>query len=93
MVDCVHATDAGRGNPDEFGQKVRQFALDAYDVLGRADSTLDELIALHRRVWHLLLEVHGAQSTEIHRWLLAVRQEIGAKLQSWSLEDLECLVA
>jgi hypothetical protein len=68
-------------------------ALDAHRVLGRPDSPIDELIGLHWRAWHLLREAPRVGSSEVRRWLLAVRHEIGAKLQSWSVEELESLVA
>jgi hypothetical protein len=98
MLRGVLEADDGRVRPggwdtDEFARTVRRFALDARDVLGRPDSRLGELIRLHGRVFRLLQEVPGPRATGILRWLLAVRQRIGARLQSWSVEDLESLVA
>jgi hypothetical protein len=84
---------SGGFDPDEFARSIRRLALDAREVLGRPDSPLGELIRLHGRVFRLLQEVPGPRATGILRWLLAVRQRIGAKLQSWSVEDLESLVA
>jgi hypothetical protein len=83
----------GGPDPDEFARSVRRFALDARDVLGRSDSTLGELIGLHGRLFRLLQEVPGMGPVGIAAWLLAVRQRIGARLQSWSVEDLEARVA
>jgi hypothetical protein len=93
MTYGAHETDESRGgrggfDPDDFGRRVREFALDAHRILKRPDSPTDELIALHRRVWFLLCEAPGSQSTPIRRWLLAARQEIAAKLQSRSVEAL-----
>jgi hypothetical protein len=83
----------GGSEPDEFARSVRRFALDARDVLGRPDSTLGELIGLHGRVFRLLQSVPGMGPAGVAPWLLAVRQRIGARLQSWSVEDLEARVA
>jgi hypothetical protein len=83
----------GGPDPDEFARSVRRLALDARDVLGRPDSTLGELIGLHGRLFRLLQEVPGTRATGIGPWLLAVRQRIGARLQSWSIEDLASRVA
>jgi hypothetical protein len=98
MARGVFGADEGRfwpGGPDaeDFARSVRQFALDAREILGGPDSTLGELIGLHGRVFRLLQEVPGARTTGILPWLLAVRQRIGARLQSWSVEDLESRVA
>jgi hypothetical protein len=83
----------GGSDSDEFARSVRRFALDAREVLGRPDSTLGELIGLHGCVFRLLQEAPGTRATGIVPWLLEVRQRIGARLQSWSMEDLESLVA
>jgi hypothetical protein len=80
-------------DPDEFARSVRRFAHDAYDVLGRPDSRLGELIGLHGRAFHLLEGVRGTPGTGILSWLMAVQQRIGTRLQSWSVEDLESRVA
>jgi hypothetical protein len=98
MSDGLHEADHSRGIPggfdaESFARGVRQLALDAHRVLSRPDSPLDELIRLHWRAWHLLREAPRVGSSEVCRWLLAVRREIGAKLQSWSAEELESLVA
>jgi hypothetical protein len=98
MLRGVLEADDGRVRPggwdtDEFARTVRRFALDARDVLGRPDSRLGELIRLHRRVFHLLQGTPGARTTGILPWLLAVRERIGARLQAWSVEDLESRVA
>jgi hypothetical protein len=78
---------------DEFARSVRQFALDAREVLERPDSTPSELIGLQGRAIRLLQDVPGARTTGIAPWLLAVRQRIGARLQSWSMEDPASSVA
>jgi hypothetical protein len=83
----------GGFDPDEFASSVRRFALDAHDVLRRPDSRAGELIRLHGRVFHLLQWAPVSQAGGILTWLLAVRQRIGARLQCWSLEDLESRVA
>jgi hypothetical protein len=84
---------AGGPDPEEFARSVRRFALDAHNVLCRPDVTLGELIGLHGRVFRLLQAVPGSRATGIRPWLLAVRQRIGARLQSWSVEDLASRVA
>ena len=91
----VHESPVRPGgfDPDEFARSIRRFALDARDVLSRADSRLGELIRLHCRVFHLLQRAPGTRMTGIRPWLLAVRQRIGARLQAWSVEDLESLIA
>jgi hypothetical protein len=83
----------GGFDPDEFARRVRRLAHDAHEVLGRPDSRLGELIRLHGGVFHLLQGAPGAPATGISAWLLAVRQRIGARLQAWSVEDLESLFA
>jgi hypothetical protein len=98
MEHGIHLNDESRVGVGEYGagdfaRRVRRLALDAHQILNHPDSSLDELIALHSRVFYLLQEVRGAQSSAIGRWLLAVRREIGVKLQCWSLEDLESSVA
>jgi hypothetical protein len=98
MLRGVLEADEGRVQPggsvaDEFARSVRQFALDARDVLERPDSTPSELIELQRRAVRLLREVPGARTTGIAPWLLAVRQRIGARLQSWSMDDPASSVA
>jgi hypothetical protein len=98
MSNGLHEADESRGHPggfdaESFARGVRRLALDARDILGRPDSTLDELIGLQGRAWHLLREAPRAGSIEVCRWLLAVRQVIGSRLQSWSVEELESLVA
>jgi hypothetical protein len=98
MCNGLYEADEIRGHPggfdaESFARGVRRLALDAHAVLRRPDSTLDELFGLHWHAWHLLREAPHVGSSEVCCWLLAVRQEIGAKLQSWSVEDLESLVA
>jgi hypothetical protein len=98
MADRIHLNEESRVHPGElghgeFGHEVRRLALDAHRILRRPDSSLDDLIDLHGRVFHLLRQERGARSGGIGRWLLAVRQEIGVKLESWSVEDLESCVA
>ncbi len=83
----------GDTDTDEFARSVRRFALDAREVLGRPDCTLGELIGLHGRVYRLLQELPGTRATGIGPWLLAVRQRIGARLESRSMENLESSVA
>jgi hypothetical protein len=97
MGETVHGTKAkvrfdDGFDPDDFGRRVRECAVDAHRILKRPDSPTDELIALHRRGWFLLCEAPGSQSTPIRRWLLATRQAIAAKLQSWSAAFLELSV-
>jgi hypothetical protein len=98
MANGFRETDAGRDetgeiDPEVFGRQVRQFALDAHRVLRRPDSPVDEVIDLHRRVWYLLHQAPGAQTTAISRWLQVARQAIAARLRAWVVEDLESLVA
>jgi hypothetical protein len=85
----------GEGNPDPdgFSRRVRRFATDARRILTHPEGSIDEVIELHRRVWHLLRETRRAESSGIHRWLLAVRRTIGDRLQTWATEDLGSLVA
>jgi hypothetical protein len=94
----LHTADENRTHPggldaESFARGIRRLALDAHRILSRPDSALDELFGLHWHAWHLLREAAGVGSSEVCLWLLAVRQEIGAQLQSWSMEDLESLVA
>jgi hypothetical protein len=98
MVHGVHVNDesrAGRGESDaaDYGQRIRRLARDAHRILKSPDGQLDELIELHGRVFGLLNEAHGVRLSGIRRWLLSVREEIGDRLQSWSVEELESLVA
>jgi hypothetical protein len=98
MSRVVLEADENRVQPggpyaDEFAGSVRRLALDAREVLGRPDSTPGELIALHGRVSRLLQEAPGTRATGIAPWLLAVRQRIGARLRSWSMEDPASSVA
>jgi hypothetical protein len=85
--------DLGRGDPEGFGRRVRQFAIDAHRVLEDPNSTRDEMIGLHLRAWFLLREAPGERSSEMQRWLQEARRIIGARLQSWTAEDLEHWVA
>lgn len=96
MANRVHIYDEGRvdpgaSEPQEFGRRVRELAREAHRVLGRPDGPIDELLRLHARVWHLLRDVPGARPVGVVRWLLAVRRQVGARLQTWSIEDLESL--
>jgi hypothetical protein len=98
MSDGLDETDEGRGEtggiePEDFGGRVRRFAIDARRVLGCPDRPIDDLVELHRRAWSLLREAPGAPSSEMHRWLLAARAAIDDRLRSWLLEELESLVA
>ena len=98
MLNGLHEADEGRGDFDRpdagaFARDVRQFACEAHRILGRPGSSLDDLLALHRRAWSLLRGAPGAPSSEMHRWLLAARQAIDDRLRSWPLEELESLVA
>jgi hypothetical protein len=94
MAETAQETDAHlRFDPVDFGKRVREFARDAHRILKRPDCHADDLIVLHKRLWFLLREAPGSPSSAIARWLLAARQEIAAKLQSWSVEELEALVA
>jgi hypothetical protein len=98
MVDTVHVIDESRGDlggfePEGFGRRVREVALDAHRVLNRPDSPIDEVLRLHRRVWHLLHDAPGARPNEIRRWLLAALQAIDARILAWSFTELESWVA
>jgi hypothetical protein len=98
MADRVDVTHESRGDLggfdlDDFGRRVRQLAIDAHRILDRLDSSPDEVIELHRTVWCLLREAPGPQSSDLRQWLRAIREAIGLKLRTWSLEDLESLVA
>ncbi len=98
MVDGVHVIDESRWGlggfePDDFGSRVREFALDAHRVLNRPDSPIDEVIRLHRRVWYLLRDTPGARSNEIRRWLLAALRAIDARILARSFTELESWVA
>jgi hypothetical protein len=98
MAYGVHLDDesrVGRNESDasEFGRRVRQFAQDAHRILRCPDSRPDELFELHSRVFHLLREAPGAGLGGIRRWLLSVREQIGGRLQSWSVKEFEPWVA
>lgn len=90
--DAGGRDEAGRFDPEGFGRRIREFAIDAHRVLSRPDSPLGELLRLHGRVGRLLGEAPRAGSSGVSRWLLAVRQRIGARLPR-SFEDLAPLVA
>jgi hypothetical protein len=97
MSNGVHVTDEGRGDlggfdGDDFGRRLRQFAIDADRILRRPDGPVDEVIGLHRRAWLLLQDASAGPSSEIRRWLLATRRVIDARLLSWSLVELESSV-
>jgi hypothetical protein len=79
----------GGFDPYDFRRRLRGLARDAHQILNRPDSSMDDLIALHSCVWFLLGEASGSQSTAIRQWLLAVRQAIAVKFQSWSPDELE----
>src|SRR5262249_48097498 len=91
----------GRGGAGEsdgldaeaFAWDLRQFVAEAHRILGRPGSSLDDLLALHRRAWSLLRGAPGAPSSEMRRWLLAVRAAIDDRLRSWPLEEPEWLEA
>ena len=68
-------------------------AQEAHRIFKNPDSPIDELIELHARVFDLLNEAPGVRLSGIRQWLLAVREEIGVRLQCWSAEHLESLVA
>jgi hypothetical protein len=94
MSETTQDTDAHlRFDPVDFGRRVREFARDAHRILKGPDCHADDLIVLHRRTWLLLREAPGSQSSAIGRWLLAARQEIAARLQSWSAQEQDSLVA
>lgn len=76
-------------DPDELGQRVRQLAIDAHQILTQPDPQIDEVVGLRRRLRVLLRETREAPATEINRWLQSAWQAIEAKLQSGSREDLE----
>jgi hypothetical protein len=89
MADGIHATDDGLADLGDFAREVRRLAADAHRILKCPDSPIDELIGLHGRVFRLLDAAQGARSNAILCWLLAVRQRIGARLESWSMEELD----
>ena len=92
--DDARGRDAsGRFDPEGFGRRIREFALDAHGALRRPDSPPGELIRLHGRVIRLLGEATGTGSKGIAPWLLAVEQRIGARLPSRPFDNRECLVA
>jgi hypothetical protein len=91
--DAQGRGESGRIDPEDFGRRIREFALDAHRVLRLPDSPLDELIRLDGRVIRLLGEAPGTRSSGISPWLLAVRQRIGARLPSRPFEDMESVVA
>ena len=85
MADRVHVNQERRGDLgefdlDDFGRRVRQFALDAHRLLNRPESPIDDVIRLHRRVWCLLHDATGARSNEIRRWLLAALTAIDSRI-------------
>jgi hypothetical protein len=85
--------DTAPAGPDDFGREVRRLALDARRILGDPGSPIDELIALHGRVFRLLREAPGAPSAGIVGWLHAVRGGVGERLRAWAAEELPALVA
>jgi hypothetical protein len=98
MSNELREADEGRGDtggiePEDFGGRVRRFAIDARRVLGCPDSPIDDVLELHRRASSLLRGAPGAPSSEMHRWLLAMQAAIDDRLRSWPLEELESLVA
>jgi hypothetical protein len=86
-------SESGGSHLEDFARRVRVFALDAHRILTQPDSSLDEVLGLHRTVWSLLREISHSRSGAMHLWLLAAHEAIGEKLRSWSLDDLESLVA
>jgi hypothetical protein len=85
--------DGGGYDPEDYGRRVREFALDAHRALGRPDGPIDEVIDLHRRAWSLLREAPGVPSSPLRRWLVAVREAINARLRAWAMEEFGSLVA
>jgi hypothetical protein len=98
MVHGVHGNDesrAGRSESDagDYGRRIRRLAQDAHRILKCPDSPIDQLIELHTRVFDLINEAPGVRLSGIRRWLLSLREEIGARLHAWSLQQLESSVA
>jgi hypothetical protein len=98
MADGVHGNDeiarllAGV-DLDDWGRRVRQFAIDAHRILGRPDSPVDEVFGLHRRAWLLVREASVEPSSGLCRWLLEARRAIDVRLHRWAVEEMESLVA
>jgi hypothetical protein len=97
MSDGLDETDEGRGDtggiePEDFGGRVRRFAIDARRVLVCPDRPIDDVVELHRQARFLLREAPGVPSSPLHRWLVAAREAIDARLRAWALEELESLV-
>lgn len=98
MADRVNVSQESRGNLgefdlDDFGRRVRQFALDAHRLLNRPDSPIDEVIRLHRRAWYLLRDSTAARLSEIRRWLLAALRAIDSRIIASSFMELESWAA
>jgi hypothetical protein len=92
--DDARGRDAsGRFDPEGFGRRIREFALDAHRVLRRPDSPFGELIRLQGRVIRLLGEATGTGPRGISPWLLAVEQQIGDRLPSGPFAHRELLSA
>ena len=97
MRDIMRGAVRGRGRPGDddagdFGGRVRRFALDARRVLDRPDTPPDEVMGLYLRASFLAREAPGGPSSEIHRWVQAVRRQLGARMRALSPEDLESWV-
>lgn len=84
---------SGRFDPEGFGRRIREFAVDAHRALRCPDSPLGELIRLHGRVLRLFGEATGTGSRGIAAWLLAVEQRIADRLPSGPFDNRECPVA
>lgn len=98
MADSVYEDDQSPGDlggiePEDFGRRLRRFAIDAHRVLGCPDGPIDDMVELHRRAWFLLREAPGVPSSRLHGWLVAAREAIDARLRAWALEELESVVA
>jgi hypothetical protein len=98
MSNGLHEGDAngvvsGGFDPDVFARRVREVALQIHRVLRRPDGPIDDVFDLHRRVWGLLGEAPGPQTTGVYRRLLAARQAIADRLHRWATEELDSLVA
>jgi hypothetical protein len=96
MIEISTATDScsihGDGyDPDRFGRRVRELALESHGTLSDPDSPIDDVIHLHSRVHDLLCEASGPQSTEVYQWLMAIRRHIADRLMLWTMTELDAL--
>jgi hypothetical protein len=98
MIGISKATDScsinGDGyDPDGFGRRVRELAVEARGIMSDPDRPIDDVIHLHSRVHDLLCEASGPRSTEVYRWLMAIRRHIAHRLQLWAMTELDAVVS